>query len=69
MKEIRVSRKEKRQQKVAPVSKMKMLSEAFSVFWIIALAGFQLMAAMFRLLRLKKTYSDAKKLSEKSKTK
>lgn len=69
MKELRVSKKEVRKQKTAPMTKVKMLTEAFSIFWIIVLAGFQLMRAMFRLLRLKKAYSSSKQLTAKSKAK
>ncbi|QVK11681.1 hypothetical protein [Weissella ceti] len=69
MKNLQVSKKEARLQKTTPMTKLKMMTEAFSIFWIMVLAGFQLMRAVFRLLRLKKAYSSSKKLAEKSKTK
>jgi len=69
MKNVQVSKKEARQQKTTSMSTLKMMTEAFSIFWIMVLAGFQLMRAMFRLLRLKKAYSSSKKLAEKSKVK
>lgn len=69
MNDLRVSKKEVRKQKASPMTKAKMVTEAFSIFWIVVLAGFQLMRAMFRLLRLKKAYASSKQLAEKSKAK
>lgn len=69
MKELRVSKKEVRQQKTTPMTKMKMVTEAFSIFWVIALAGYQVLRALYRLKRLKKAYATSKKLKEQSKAK
>lgn len=69
MKDLRVSKKEIRKQKTAPMTKVKMLTEAFSIFWIVVLAGLQLMRAISRFVRLKKAYSSSKQLESKSKAK